>query len=103
MKTSDQIKYMVIGTTISLISFGIGSLVGGIDAQGDTTYFNSIVAREIVATDFIAVGEPGGSSVRLNTNEGGGTIHVPDKTGKNGIRLGTTGEGGIIIVESDEG
>ena len=102
MKMSDKIKYMVIGAAIALIGFGFGSLIGGIDAHDDTTHFDSIVVKNIIATEFIAVGKAKEASVVIGTNEKGGTINISNKGGEHLVRLGI-GYGGTIIVKSDEG
>lgn len=79
MKVSDKIKYMVIGAVIALVGFGSSTLVTGINAQGNLTQFDVIHARQIIATDWVAVGDSNGSSIILRATEHGGDMRILNK------------------------
>ena len=100
MKLSGKIKYMCFGGVIALVGFGIGSLLTGIDAQNNVAQFDSISARNIVVTDFIAIGDSKGSRVLIAPKEHGGSISVLDKDGDPLISLLVDESGGVITIVS---
>ena len=129
MKLSVKLGYMIVGAAIALTGFGIGSLVTSIDARDEFASFDTIYAAKVIATDFIAVGEPdakavliqaikpkgqgglirifnadGVEVVSLLAGESGGIVGVSPNEGEGYARLdGNVGDGGLISAKSNDG